>query len=167
MRTLIKGQWIVANNGRGHTLLRDGVVAFEGKHIIYVGKAFDGPVDRIIDAGSGLVCPGFIDTHVHSGHRASHRLITDVGRPLYFGQPFLEISVPKEGRVVSGDPRYLKPGDIALNAALELNAMFTVVELLRNGVPTFVEFGRQDSDKRALMKRVDRFRKRGLLGAGN
>ena len=94
---------------------------------------------------SKLVCPGFIDTHVHSGHRASHRLISDTGRPLYFGQPFLEISVPKQGRIVSGDPRYLKPGDSALNAALELNAMFTVVELLRNGVTTFVEFGSQES----------------------
>ena len=52
MRTLIKAQWIVANDGRGHTLLRDGVVVFEGKHIIHVGKTFDGPVDRTIDAGS-------------------------------------------------------------------------------------------------------------------
>ena len=166
MRTLIRGQWIVANDGRGHTLLRDGVVAFEGKHIIHVGKTFDGPVDRVIDAGSKLVCPGFIDTHVHSGHRASHRLITDTGRPLYFGQPFLEISVPKEGRVVSGDPRYLKPGDNALNAALELNAMFTVVELLRNGVTTFVEFGSQESVQLALMKQIERFGTRGYLGPG-
>ena len=166
MRTLIGGQWIVANQGRGHTLLRDGVVVFEGKHIIHVGKTFDGPVDRTIDAGSKLVCPGFIDTHVHSGHRASHRLITDTGRPLYFGQPFLEISVPKEGRVVSGDPRYLKPGDNALNAALELNAMFTVVELLRNGVTTFVEFGSQESVQLALMKQIERFGIRGYLGPG-
>jgi 5-methylthioadenosine/S-adenosylhomocysteine deaminase len=166
MRTLIRGQWIVANDGRGHTLLRDGVVAFEGKHIIHVGKTFDGPIDRVIDAGSKLVCPGFIDTHVHSGHRASHRLITDTGRPLYFGQPFLEISVPKEGRVVSGDPRYLKPGDNALNAALELNAMFTVVELLRNGVTTFVEFGSQESVQLALMKQIERFGTRGYLGPG-
>jgi len=166
MRTLIRGQWIVANQGRGHTLLRDGVVVFEGKHIIHVGKTFDGPVDRTIDAGSKLVCPGFIDTHVHSGHRASHRLITDTGRPLYFGQPFLEISVPKEGRVVSGDPRYLKPGDNALNAALELNAMFTVVELLRNGVTTFVEFGSQESVQLALMKQIERFGIRGYLGPG-
>jgi hypothetical protein len=27
---------------------------------------------------------------------------------MYYGQPFLEISVPKEGKVVKGDPRYLK-----------------------------------------------------------
>jgi hypothetical protein len=26
MRTLIKAKWIVANDGRGHTLLRDGLV---------------------------------------------------------------------------------------------------------------------------------------------
>jgi 5-methylthioadenosine/S-adenosylhomocysteine deaminase len=166
MRTLIRGQWIVANDGRGHTLLRDGVVAFEGKHIIHVGKTFDGLVDRVIDAASKLVCPGFIDTHVHSGHRASHRLITDTGRPLYFGQPFLEISVPKEGSVVSGDPRYLKPGDNALNAALELNAMFTVVELLRNGVTTFVEFGSQESVQLALKKQIERFGTRAYLGPG-
>ncbi len=166
MRTLIKAKWIVANDGRGHTLLRDGVVVYEGRHILHVGKTFDGPVDRTIDAGGRLVCPGFIDTHVHSGHRASHRLISDAGRPLYFGQPFLEISVPKEGRTVSGDPRYLKPGDATLNAALELNAVFTVVELLRNGVTTFVEFGSQESVQLALMKQIERFGTRAYLGPG-
>ena len=166
MLTLIKAKWIVANDGRGHTLLRDGVVVYEGKHILHVGKSFDGPVDRTIDAGDKLVCPGFIDTHVHSGHRASHRLISDTGRPLYFGQPFLEISVPKEGRVGLGDPRYLKPGDTALNAALELNAMFTVVELLRNGVTTFVEFGSQESVQLALIRQIERFGTRGYLGPG-
>ena len=51
MRTLIKAKWIVANDGRGHTLLRDGVVVYEGKHILHVGRTFDGPVDRTIDAG--------------------------------------------------------------------------------------------------------------------
>lgn len=166
MRTMIKAQWIVANDGRGHTLLRDGVVVYEGRHIIHVGKTFDGPVDKIIDAGAKLVAPGFIDTHVHSGHRASHRLITDSGRPLYFGQPFLEISVPKEGRTVSGDPRYLKPGDKELNAALELNALFTVAELLRNGVTTFVEFGSQESVQLALNKQIERLGTRAYLGPG-
>jgi hypothetical protein len=53
---------------------------------------------------------------------------------MYHGQPFLEISVPKEGKVVRGDPRYLKHGDAGSQAAFELNATFTVAELLRNGV---------------------------------
>jgi 5-methylthioadenosine/S-adenosylhomocysteine deaminase len=166
MRTLIKGRWIVAFDGRGHTLLRDGVIAVEGNRIVHVGVSFDGEADRVIDAGRKLVCPGFIDTHVHSGHRASHRLISDTGRPLYFGQPFLEISVPKEGKTVSGDPRYLKHGVAGADAALELNAAFTVVELLRNGVTTFVEFGSQLSVQEALLKQVERLGTRAYLGPG-
>src|SRR5690348_14924780 len=150
MRTLIRGGWIVGHEGGRHRLIRDGVVVYEGNRILHVGKTFDGRTDTTIDATEKLVCPGFIDTHVHSGHRASHRLISDTGRPLYFGQPFLEISVPKEGKTVSGDPRYLKPGDKELNAALELNAAFTTVELLRNGVTTFVEFGSNISVQKAL-----------------
>jgi 5-methylthioadenosine/S-adenosylhomocysteine deaminase len=166
MRTLIKSKWIVAHDGRGHTLLRDGVLVFESERILHVGGSFAERVDRIIDAGDNLVCPGFIDTHVHSGHRASHRLISDGGRPLYFGQPFLEISVPREGRAVTGDPRYLPHGSAGLDAALELNALFTVTELLRNGVTTFVEFGSQLGVQLALLAPVERLGTRAYLGPG-
>src|SRR6266581_4560495 len=131
MRTLIKSKWIVANDGRGHTLLRDGVLVFERERILHVGSSFAGRVDRVIDAGDKLVCPGFIDTHVHSGHRASHRLISDAGRPLYFGQPFLEISVPRQGTTVGGDPRYARPDAPDADAGNRLLARFTVAELLR------------------------------------
>ena len=96
MRTKIEATWIVGHERGHHTLIRDGELVFEGNKILHVGKAFEGKVDRVIDAKGKLVSPGFIDTHVHSGHRASHRLITDTGRPMYYGQPFLEISVPKE-----------------------------------------------------------------------
>ena len=134
MRSKIEATWVVGYERGHHTLIRDGKVVFEGNRIVHVGKGFEGRVDRVIDAKGKLVCPGFIDTHVHSGHRASHRLITDTGRPMYYGQPFLEISVPKQGKVVKGDPRYLKHGDTGSAAAFELNAAFTVAELLRNGV---------------------------------
>lgn len=143
MRTAITASWIVAHEAGRHRLIRDGVLVYEGNTILHVGKNFDGLVDKTIDATGKLVAPGFIDTHVHSGHRASHRLISDTGRPMYYGQPFLEISVPKEGAVVKGDPRYLKHGDAGSEAAFALNATFTAVELLRNGVTTFVEFGSQ------------------------
>ena len=90
MRTLIRGGWVVGNSGATHTLIRDGVVVYEDETIVHVGAEFDGQVDREIDASSKLVSPGFIDTHIHSGHRAADRLITDAGRPEYFGQPFFE-----------------------------------------------------------------------------
>ncbi|MCC7016980.1 MAG: amidohydrolase family protein [Rhodospirillales bacterium] len=166
MRVKIQGGWIVGHAKGEHTLIRDGVVVFEGARILHVGKAFDGRADRTIDAKGKLVAPGFIDTHVHSGHRASHRLIADAGRPEYFGQPFLEISVPKEGKTVTGDPRYLKHGDAGAEAAFRLNAAFTVAELLRNGVTTFVEYGSQLRVQDALLAEVTRLGTRAYLAPG-
>ncbi|HEY3187789.1 MAG TPA: chlorohydrolase family protein, partial [Solirubrobacteraceae bacterium] len=166
MRTLVRGGWIVGFAGGGHTLIRDGVVVFEGDRIVHVGHRFDGAVDREIDARDKLVCPGFIDTHVHSGHRASHRLITDTGRPDYFGQPFFEISVPREGTRVGGDPRYVRPDASGAEAGSRLLATFTVAELLRNGVTTFMEFGSQRRVQEALLPEVERLGIRGYLGAG-
>jgi len=166
MRTKIAATWIVAHQSGKHALIREGEVVFEEAKILYVGKKFDGHVDKIIDATGKLVAPGFIDAHVHSGHRASHRLISDTGRPMYYGQPFLEISVPKEGKIVKGDPRYLRHGDAGSAAAFELNAAFTVAELLRNGVTTFVEYGSQLSVQDALLTEVTRLGVRAYLAPG-
>src|ERR1700746_3828229 len=166
MRTKIDATWIVGCERGHHTLIRDGELVFEGNRILHVGKGFEGKVDRVIDAKGKLVAPGFIDTHVHTGHRASHRLITDTGRPMFYGQPFLEISVPKEGKVVKGDPRYLKHGDAGDAGAFALNALFTVAELLRNGVTTMIEFGSQLRVQDALLAEVTRLGTRAYLAPG-
>src|SRR6476646_4411850 len=166
MRTAIKGGWIVGHEKGAHTLIRNGVLIYEANKIIHVGHTFAGPVDETLDATDKLPAPGFIDTHVHSGHRASHRLITDTGRPIYYGQPFLEISVPKKGKIVKGDPRYLKHGDAGSAAAFELNAAFTVAELLRNGVTPFVAYGSQLSVPAALLAEVVRLGSRAYLAPG-
>ena len=166
MRTKIEATWIVGHEKGEHRLLRDGVLVYEGNKILHLGYDFDGEVDTVIDAKGKLVCPGFIDTHVHSGHRASHRLISDTGRPIYYGQPFLEISVPKEGKTVKGDPRYLDHGTAGADAALALNAAFTIAEQLRNGVTTFIEYGSQLSVQLALLEEVERLGTRAYLGPG-
>jgi len=166
MRTSISATWVVGHHNGRHRLIHDGIVVYDGNRIIHVGAGFEGDVDATIDARGKLVAPGFIDTHVHSGHRASHRLITDTGRPMYYGQPFLEISVPKEGAVVKGDPRYLKHGDPGAEAAFALNATFTVAELLRNGITTFVEFGSQLRVQDALLAEVTRLGTRAYLAPG-
>ena len=166
MRTRINASWIVGHANGQHQLIRDGVVVYEDNRIVHVGKRFEGHVDKVIEARNKLVVPGFIDTHVHSGHRASHRLITDTGRPMYYGQPFLEISVPKEGKIVRGDPRYLRHGDAGSEAAFQLNATFTVAELLRNGVTTFIEYGSQLRVQDALLAEVKRLGTRAYLAPG-
>ncbi|MGH7247055.1 MAG: chlorohydrolase family protein, partial [Pseudomonadota bacterium] len=166
MRTSIKASWIIGHEAGRHRLIRDGVLVYEGNKILYVGRTFDGRIDKTIDAMGKLAAPGFIDTHVHTGHRASHRLISDTGRPMYYGQPFLEISVPKEGKVVKGDPRYLKHGEAGAQAAFELNAAFTVAEVLRNGVTTMIEFGSQSRVQDALFEEVARLGIRAYLAPG-
>jgi cytosine/adenosine deaminase-related metal-dependent hydrolase len=166
MRTKIQCGWLVGYAGSGHVLWRDAELVYEGTQIVFVGERFDGTADQVIDAGGKLVIPGFIDTHVHSGHRASHRLISDVGRPDYFGQPFFEISVPRAGTRVGGDPRYARPDDVAAAEELLLNARFTVTELLRNGITTFVEFGSQLKVQEALDAQVNELGVRAYLGPG-
>src|SRR6201993_3853035 len=160
MRTKIEATWIVGCERGHHTLIRDGELVFEGNRIAHVGKGFEGRVDRVIDAKGKLVSPGFIDTHVHSGHRASHRLITDTGRPEFYGQPFLEITVPREGTRVGGDPRYARPADADAEAGNHLLATFTVAEMLRNGTTTFMEFGSQLRVQEALRAEGERLRLR-------
>src|ERR1700733_10015790 len=166
MRTRISCGWLVGHAGEHHTLWRNAEIVFEGNTVLFVGARFDGAVDREIDARDKLVVPGFIDTHVHSGHRASHRLISDIGRGDYFGQPFLEISVPREGTRVGGDVRYVRPDDNAASEELRLNAQFTAAELLRNGITTFVEFGSQLRVQQALLESVGELGIRAYLGPG-
>jgi 5-methylthioadenosine/S-adenosylhomocysteine deaminase len=166
VRTLIHGGWVVGFANGGHTLVPGGVVVFEDDRIVHVGRRFDGRTDAELDARGMLVCPGFIDTHVHSGHRASHRLITDTGRPDFYGQPFLEITVPREGTRVGGDPRYARPTDADAEAGNRLLATFTVAEMLRNGITTFMEFGSQLRVQEALLVEVEHLGLRAYLGAG-
>jgi 5-methylthioadenosine/S-adenosylhomocysteine deaminase len=166
MRTRIRCGWLVGHANGHHTLWRDAELVFQDNTILFVGERFAGEVDRDIDARGKLVAPGFIDTHVHSGHRASHRLISDVGRGDYFGQPFLEISVPRTGARVGGDPRYARPDDKAAAEDVAFNARFTIAELLRNGITTFVEFGSQLRVQQALLDEVGALGIRAYLGPG-
>ena len=166
MRTRISGGWVVGHREGRHRLDAGHEVVFEGDNIVYVGPKFEGRIDREIEAQGKLVSPGFIDTHVHSGHRASHRLISDAGRGDYFGQPFFEISVPKEGTRIAGDVRYLRPQETGMEEELELHALFTIAELLRNGVTTFVEYGSQLRIQEALMTQCVALGVRGYLGPG-
>jgi 5-methylthioadenosine/S-adenosylhomocysteine deaminase len=166
MRTRMSCGWLVGHDGSGHVLWRDGEVVWENGTILFVGAGFEGRVDHEINARERLVIPGFIDTHVHSGHRASHRLISDVGRPDYFGQPFYEISVARTGTRVGGDVRYVRPDDNAAAEELALNARFTAAELLRNGITTFVEFGSQLRVQEALLREVGELGNRAYLGPG-
>lgn len=51
-------------------IARDGVVLVEGSRVAAVGAAGDVAVPdgaRVVDAGGDIVCPGYVDIHVHGG----------------------------------------------------------------------------------------------------
>src|SRR5262249_30974657 len=72
------------------------------------------------------------DTRVHSGHRASHRLICDTGahvlRSAVSGDLGSQGRQDRQGRSALPASRRCRSA-----AAFELNATFTLAELLRNG----------------------------------
>ena len=129
MRTLVTGRWVVGYDGGGHRLIENGVVVLEDDRIVHVGRSFDGEVDRTIDAGRfGLVSPGFVNVHSHSGTHAGTKLIADAGRPELFGCGYLNYQVPGPGKQTASEP----PGP---------GARLYVWELLRNGITTAVDVG--------------------------
>ena len=89
MKTLIHGGDIVAYDQGGHRLLRNGELVFEGDRIVFVGRAYTGPVDQRIDATGQLVIPGLINIHCHADVEAGGRLVADCGRRDFFQAGFL------------------------------------------------------------------------------
>ena len=77
-RTVIRAGWVVAHDGNGHVLVPDGVVVIDGDTVTSVERDYRGRADVEIDARAKLVCPGFIDTHVHIGTRATHRMMCSI-----------------------------------------------------------------------------------------
>lgn len=61
MITLVKAGFVIAYESGDHVIIRNGEVAYEGDSIIFVGKAFSGTPDQVIDAGEAILSPGFID----------------------------------------------------------------------------------------------------------
>src|SRR5216683_161323 len=91
-RTAIRAGYILAFDGRGHRLLRDGVVVMEGDHILHVGPRFDGTVDETVDARDRVVTPGLISTHAHIGGSPLDRsFIEDRGNPQFWFSGLFEM----------------------------------------------------------------------------
>jgi 5-methylthioadenosine/S-adenosylhomocysteine deaminase len=127
-RVVIRPGWVVAFDGAGHRLLRDGVVVVEGERIVYVGRAFEGDVDETVDARDRVLTPGLITTHAHIGGSPLDRsFIEDRGSPQFWYSGLFEM-LPVRGGAQDED---------AGRACVD----FSMVELLRGGVTTCMEIG--------------------------
>src|SRR5512144_2430921 len=127
-RTAIRAGYILAFDGRGHRLLRDGVVVMEGDHILAVGPRFDGTVDEVVDATNRVVTPGLISTHAHIGGSPLDRsFLEDRGNPQFWYSGLFEM-LP-----VRSEAQDEEAGRACVD--------FSMAELLRGGVTTVMEIG--------------------------
>ena len=144
MKTLIQGGFVVGFNGKGHEILKDGVVVFENDRILHVGKQYADPVDRRIDARGCLVSPGFVDTHLHSGGNASDYLLSDSSKLDFFATNYLAHGGPtREGAQFA----HLKEVDIGQR--------FSLIHVLKSGVTTTLDVGGPGRDPERYVQMVD------------
>jgi cytosine/adenosine deaminase-related metal-dependent hydrolase len=130
-RTKIVGGTIVAYRDGSHRILRDGVLVFEGSHIVHIGKTYDGPADHVLNAAGKIVIPGFVSTHAHVNAHEGSRPITDVGRRDVMRSGFLNYT-PNNG----------PDGAPYVAAALpDESTRFGFAQLIRNGITTVMAFG--------------------------
>jgi cytosine/adenosine deaminase-related metal-dependent hydrolase len=139
-RIAIRAGWVIAFDGRGHRLLRDGVVVVDGERIVHVGGSLDGAVDETIDARDRVLTPGLISTHAHLGSSPLDRsFVEDRGSPQFW---------------YSGLFEYLPVRDGAQDLEGTLACIdFSLAELLRGGVTTVLDIGRQAD---AVAERAER-----------
>lgn len=142
--TVIRAGWIVGFDGGEHRLIRDGVVAIEADRIVHVGRRWEGPAGRIIEAGNKLVIPGLISTHAHIASHAGDRLVVDGGSRAFLRSGFLNY----EPRRLAGGPAFLAEEDP------EAAIRFGMACLLRHGVTTAVEMGAAGFDNGRTMARL-------------
>jgi cytosine/adenosine deaminase-related metal-dependent hydrolase len=127
-RIAIRAGHVIAFDGRGHRLLRDGVVVLEGDRIVQVGPRLEGPVDETIDARDRVCTPGLISTHAHLGGSPLDRsFIEDRGTPQFFYSGLYDMLAVRAGA----------QDEEAGRACVD----FSMAELLRGGVTTVLEIG--------------------------
>ena len=99
-RTLIHAGHVIAFDGRGHRLLRDGAVVVEGDRIVHVGPraSFRERVDETVDARDRVLTPGLISTHAHiAGSPLDRSFIEDTGRPQFYFSGLFESLPVRDG----------------------------------------------------------------------
>lgn len=124
---LHSADWLITVDPQ-RRIITDGAVAIEGGKIVAVGKTRDmearySTSKRTIDARNRVVLPGLIDCHIHTSFQLARGLADEVS-----AQKFLfERMYPYEGLLTEEESYW--------------STQLCVLELLRNGVTTFIDAG--------------------------
>lgn len=144
MRTLIEGGWVVAFDGTAHAVYEQGSVLFEDGRIVHAGAAHPGPADVRIAARGKLVCPGFINTHVHTAGGGGDYLLLDMARNDYRTANYMSFAAPLKGAMVPPPP-----------AAVAALRRFVFLHALTLGSTTIIDVGGLRGDWEGYVRLVD------------
>jgi cytosine/adenosine deaminase-related metal-dependent hydrolase len=126
----VDGDVVVGWSGKNHELIRNGTVQIDGDRISYVGTDRSRPADQVIDANGKLVCPGFINLHVHSQLNVGDYLLTDVTKKDYLSANYFVFGAPVKGKGQPPPP-----------AAVAVQREYALYSALRNGATTILDTG--------------------------
>ena len=127
--TAITGGTVIAFDGKEHRRIENGVVAYRGDTVVFVGRRLDEPADETLDARGKIVIPGLVSAHSHVGTQSAARLILDEGRPEFARALFLNF-IPTR----LGGPTYLdRPDPVE-------SLRFGMASLIRHGITSVVPF---------------------------
>lgn len=130
MKIRIDGGAVVGWSGTGHEIIPNCAVLIEGDTIKAIGFERSDPVDRVIDAAGKLVCPGFVNLHVHSQLNVGDYLLTDVTKKDYLTANWFVFGAPLKAKVEAPPP-----------AAVALGRKYALYSALRNGATTVLDPG--------------------------
>jgi len=121
-----QADWLITVD-RERRIIRDGAIDIEGGRIAALGKSEElrrrGPAATTIAARGMVVTPGLIDSHIHTTFQMSRGLADEVGSRKFL----FERMYPYESALDEDDAR----------VSIDL----CVLELLRNGVTSFIDAG--------------------------
>jgi cytosine/adenosine deaminase-related metal-dependent hydrolase len=129
MKLRIDGGTVVGWSGSGHEIIPDGSVLVEGNEIRAVGTERP-QADRVIDATGKIVCPGFINLHVHSQLNVGDYLLTDVTRKDYLAANWFVFGAPLKEKVETPPA-----------PAVAMGRRYALYSALRNGATTVLDPG--------------------------
>ena len=129
MSLRIDGGIVVGWSGTDHEIVPNGSVLIEGNGIKSVGTERP-QADRVIDASGKLVCPGFINLHVHSQLNVGDYLLTDVTKKDYFSANWFVFGAPLKEKI-----------EAPAAPAVALGRKYALYSALRNGATTVLDPG--------------------------
>lgn len=130
MAIRIDGGVVVGWSGEHHELVPNGSILIDGNRIVYVGSDRTRRADEVIDASNQLVCPGFINLHVHSQLNVGDYLIGDVTKKDYLSANYFVFGAPVKGKVPAPPPQ-----------AIATQREYALYSALRNGATTILDPG--------------------------